>query len=397
MRSLLSQSKLMLRAEIAEITLFPESPDEPAYRTYEGVEGDMVFMQPVDLDPKQGIWARVASEQQAVLVPRPIQNERLRAHFADRGMRDAIVAPLHGEQGVIGTFSVGSRLGDVSTFDMEDLKLFETLSNNAGISLQNARLVGKLQKSLAELTEMNRLKDDFVATVSHELRTPLTSIQGYVKTLLRPDVEFSEPDRRSFLQIVDRQSVRLGRLIEDLLIVSRIESKDASPDVTEFAMAEILHHVIDELVTKTKGRQVAARVDQDLPLIHSDQGKVHQVMLNLIDNALKYSPTDASVMVRVASQADGVVVLVEDRGHGIDPDLQDKIFERFYQVDQTSTRKVGGAGLGLYICKQLAEAVGGRLWLERSSEEGSVFGFWIPVSATVGPIDEPTPHPTHVV
>ncbi len=101
-----------------------------------------------------------------------------------------MVAPLFGEDEVVGTMLVGNRFGEVSTFDAEDLKLFETLANHASVSLENARLVGRLEESLAHLTEMNRVKDDFVASVSHELRTPLTSILGYAKTLLRPNVTF---------------------------------------------------------------------------------------------------------------------------------------------------------------------------------------------------------------
>ena len=123
-------------------------------------------MTPVEFDPTEGVWARVASEDVAVLVARPITNDRLRKHFAERNMRDAMVAPLHGEGTVIGTMTVGNRLGEVTTFNSEDLKLFETLANHASVSVQNARLIEQLEESLAHLTEMNRLKDDFVAAVS---------------------------------------------------------------------------------------------------------------------------------------------------------------------------------------------------------------------------------------
>ena len=147
-----------------------------------------------------------------------------------------MVAPLFGEDEVVGTMIVGNRLGDVSTFDAEDLKLFETLANHASVSLENARLVGRLEESLAHLTEMNRLKDDFVASVSHELRTPLTSILGYVKTLLRPDVDFKESEEHQFLQTIERQGERLRVLIEDLLEVSRLESKEVRPVLSTISL-----------------------------------------------------------------------------------------------------------------------------------------------------------------
>ena len=147
------------------------------------------------------MWAEVVASAKAVSVPRPIADDRMRLYFASRGVfKDAMVAPLFGEDGaVVGTLLVGDRLGDVSTFDQEDLKLLETLANHASVSLENARLVERLQESLIHLTEMNRLKDDFVAAVSHELRTPLTSIQGYVKTLLRPEMESFDPDQNEGL------------------------------------------------------------------------------------------------------------------------------------------------------------------------------------------------------
>ncbi|HEX2195883.1 MAG TPA: histidine kinase dimerization/phospho-acceptor domain-containing protein, partial [Actinomycetota bacterium] len=272
---LLTQARKMFQAEVAQITFF-SSPGEGAFRSSMGPGDDGYLMREVDLDPRDGVWARVASEGEALLIPKPILNENIRRHFEARGMRDAIVAPLHGADGVIGTFAVGSRLGDVSTFDDADLKLFETLANHASVSLENARLVGRLEESLAHLTEMNRLKDDFVAAVSHELRTPLTSIQGYVKTLLRPNVEFSPDDQRSFIEAVDRQSERLRRLIEDLLVVSRIESDTDKLLVTPVLLQKVARHVVDEFRARVGDRSFDFQFDGNVLEVDTDETKVHQ-------------------------------------------------------------------------------------------------------------------------
>ncbi|HEX2294387.1 MAG TPA: ATP-binding protein [Actinomycetota bacterium] len=390
---LLAQARKMFQAEVAQITFF-STPGEPAYRSSLGPDEDGYLMRELDLDPRDGVWARVASEGEALLIPKPILNENIRRHFESRGMRDAIVAPLHGADGVIGTFAVGSRLGDVSTFDEADLKLFETLANHASVSLENARLVGRLEESLAHLTEMNRLKDDFVAAVSHELRTPLTSIQGYVKTLLRPNVEFSEDDRRSFIEAVDRQSERLRRLIEDLLVVSRIESDTDKLLVTPVLLQKVAHHVVDEFRARTGRRSFDFRFERKALEIDTDETKVHQVVSNFVDNALKYAPDGTTITIGGRVEGDHAVMWVADEGPGIPDVEQARIFDRFYQIDQSSTRPAGGTGLGLYICKKLAEAVGGDVRLERSDETGSVFALWIPLTPPRDAVRRQGPFPS---
>lgn len=376
---LLTQARNMFQAEVAQITFFPGQDERVGFRSSLGPGENGYMMRETELDPRDGVWARVASEGEALLIPKPILNENIRRHFEARGMRDAIVAPLFGADGVIGTFAVGSRLGDVSTFDEADLKLFETLANHASVSLENARLVGRLEESLAHLTEMNRLKDDFVAAVSHELRTPLTSIQGYIKTLLRPNVEFSPDDQRSFIEAVDRQSERLRRLIEDLLVVSRIESDSDKLLVTPVLLQKVARHVVDEFRARTGDRSFDFRFEQNLLEVDTDETKVHQVVSNFVDNALKYAPDGTTITIGGRVEGDHVLMTVADEGPGIPDAEQPRIFDRFYQIDQSSTRAAGGTGLGLYICKKLAEAIGGEVGLERSDENGSVFALMIPL------------------
>ena len=154
--ALLQQAREMFRAEIAQLTLFPEGEGQPALRTTLGPGDRPSTKEAVFLEPTEGVWARLAAERQALLFARPIENERLRAHFGARGIRDAMVAPLYRDNEVVGKLLVGNRLGDVSTFDDGDLKLFVTLANHASVSLENARLVENLSSSLEQLKELNR-------------------------------------------------------------------------------------------------------------------------------------------------------------------------------------------------------------------------------------------------
>ena len=382
-RMLLERICEMFSCHQASITLFPRSSEDSATSTTLDLEsGGFTYGEVLRLDPTQGIWARVASEDRGALLAAPIDNQRLADYFISRGIKDLMAAPLRSDQAVIGVIEVSNRAGLSKTFESEDLKLFETLANHASISLENARLIDELEDSLVHLTEMNQLKDDFVASVSHELRTPLTSIRGYAKTLLRPDAHFSPDETRAFLETIDRQSQRLHRLIEDLLVVSRIESASGESAVLqESSLGELIDEVVDELRAKLEGRPVTIDLDDQLPKIETDTGKVHQILCNLVDNAVKYSPAGAPIEIEGRPQGAGVTVTVRDSGPGIDEEAHEKIFDRFYQVDQSITRKVGGAGLGLYICRKLALTLGGRLWLESSGTSGSEFSLWIPSNA----------------
>lgn len=375
-RSLLQQARQMFQADIAEVTFFPTSKEESALRTTLGPGERIVPLGLVQLDPTEGVWARVASEGEALLLTRPIQSEKLRNHLAQRGIRDAMVAPLHDSEGVVGKILVGNRLGDVTTFDTADLALFRTLASHASISLENARLVGRLEESLAHLSEMNRMKDDFVATVSHELRTPLTSIQGSVKTLLFHDL--NSADQRALLEAADRGGDRLQHLIEDLLMVSRIESHEVRAELALVSVPALAAEIVDSLSPRARGHTIELGFEQRFPGLETDRGKVEQILTNLLDNALKHSAGDTAVTVAGRVEAKGVVVSVENHGDAIPVDHQDRIFERFFQVNQSSTRTVGGAGLGLYICRRLAEVIGGRVWLERSDTNSTVFSVFIP-------------------
>ena len=211
------------------------------------------------LDPLEGVWARVASEREGILLARPIANDRLAEHFTRRGIRDALVVPLTAGQTMLGTMLVANRVGDFSTFNAEELQLLETLANHVAVAVRNARLVHRLEASLAHETEMNELKDDFVATISHELRTPLTSIQGYIKTLLWGPVELSAPEQHEFLQIVEHQSERLRALIEDLLFASRIEASRWVPTSMTVSLPEIAQRVIESQAGSVDPRRFVLR------------------------------------------------------------------------------------------------------------------------------------------
>jgi signal transduction histidine kinase len=230
-----------------------------------------------------------------------------------------------------------------------------------------------------QLVELNRLKDDLIAVVSHELRTPLTSIQGYVKTVLQLGDQLDPEHAREFLEGAVRQSDRLRRLIEELLVVARLDARVESIDVSWVSLPLLAGRVVQELAEPAGEHGLRLVFDPDLPAVRTDEAKVHRILFNLAENALKYAPAGTDVEIHGRATGTALAISVHDHGPGISPEDRERIFERFHQVDQTTTRRVGGVGLGLYICKKLAEAIGGELTLERSGADGSVFSFTIPL------------------
>ena len=231
---------------------------------------------------------------------------------------------------------------------------------------------------------MNRLKDDFVGVVSHELRTRLTVIAGAVKTVRRAKVELPHGERDALLESAERASDRMRDLVEQLLAAARLEQATTERRRTVSSTAEIVRGV--EVDPRLGTGRIRFDVPEDLPPIEGDDAVVHRILGNLVDNALKYSAADRPVTIQARLEDDEVIVSVGDRGPGISSEARDSIFDRFYQGDSSTTRRVGGVGLGLYICRRFAEEIDARLWLESSDEHGSVFSLALKTKRVESPV-----------
>ena len=242
-------------------------------------------------------------------------------------------------------------------------------------------------RDISEYKEIDRMKSDFVATVSHELRTPLTSILGFSKTLLRTDASFSDESRKSFLLEIVREGERLARLIEDVLSVSRIEAGRLRFDLKPVNAAPTINQVIKNMARLTSIHNFIINVPDGLPPVSADPDKLYQVLLNLVVNAVKYSPDGGPVTVNAGAREGNVLFEVEDHGVGISTEHLPHVFERFYRA----ARGKGGAtgtGLGLYVSKNLVEQMGGRIWAESEAGKGSRFFFELPVAVAEEAVKE---------
>jgi two-component system phosphate regulon sensor histidine kinase PhoR len=226
------------------------------------------------------------------------------------------------------------------------------------------------------------MRRDFVANVSHELRTPIAAVRSAAETLRRA-LDTDPQAAADFVAIIERHAARLHDLVEDLLELARIESRQLRLKLEPVALAPVASHMVALFRDKAESRRIRLQVDiaNDLPLIRADRRALEPVLTNLLDNAVKYATEGATVTVRAMSEEGSVRISVQDTGPGIDARHLPRLFERFYRVDPGRSREVGGTGLGLSIVKNLVEAMDGRLGVESSPGHGTTFDFGLPIAA----------------
>jgi len=250
--------------------------------------------------------------------------------------------------------------------------------NETGEKLQT--MFEELEREHQEMEKLERVRKDFVINVSHELRTPLASIQGYTETLLDGAVNDQENNIR-FLNIVRQNAERLGRLTADLLTISRIELKTQRFQFASYRLDNLLNECVDTLRPVAQKKRITMHLDAGPPgaEVFCDSEAVHQIMTNLLDNAIKYTPEEGQIYISaVPVQGDRIEVRVRDTGIGIPAEDLGRLFERFYRVDKARSRELGGTGLGLAIVKHLARALGGDVRVESDLGRGSTFAFTLP-------------------
>jgi PAS domain S-box-containing protein len=237
-------------------------------------------------------------------------------------------------------------------------------------------------RDLTEQRALEQMRSDFVATVSHELRTPLAAIYGAAITFQRPELNHDTDLRGRLLQVITDESTRLASIIEDLLLASHLDSGKLQLAMVECDVPALTQTVVEAAEMHIpENVSVVLGVESDVPPVHADPNQLRQVIANLLDNAVKYSPDGGEVSVGVSSNGGSVRLSVADRGLGIPAGEQRRIFEKFYRLDPNMTRGIGGTGLGLYISSELVRRFDGRIWVDSREGEGSTFHVELPVAA----------------
>lgn len=237
----------------------------------------------------------------------------------------------------------------------------------------------ELRRAYEELKELDRAKDEFISSVSHELRTPLTSIRSFSEILLTFGDDQSER-RREFLSIINDESKRLTRLIDDVLDIAKIESGQTEWRLQKLDLGELVRNVVELQRPSAEERKLTLRAvpSPALPVVIADRDRIKQVLMNLLSNAVKFSYAGGDVVVSTRTEGEEVVVSVADYGIGIAEKDRQRVFMRFQQLGDATTGKHPGTGLGLAICKEIVSRHGGRIWVEDNQPRGCVFSFTIP-------------------
>ncbi|HEY7063519.1 MAG TPA: ATP-binding protein [Chloroflexota bacterium] len=308
--------------------------------------------------------------------------EPLRA-VVGAGARVALAVPVVAGATPYGVLALG--YGAPHRLSARERGFAEALAGQAALSLEQAR--ARREAAQAEAArEADRLKGELLATVSHELRTPLGAIKGHATTLARFGTRMPPAQQHEFLETIDRATDRLSELIDNLLLLQRVDDMGSLPIHLEAVdLAALVAEAVTEIAPRAAPHELVVTVARDLPPVHGDRLRLGQVVLNLLDNALKYAPDGGAVRLDAGRAGDTVLVSVRDEGLGIPPDQLGLIFERFHRVESDRRRTIRGTGLGLAICHAIVQTHGGRIWAESAGEgRGSTFYFtlrpWAPTA-----------------
>lgn len=290
-----------------------------------------------------------------------------------------LILPLRTRREMIGALIIAANDPDRAMTD-DKLPLAELLAERAALAIENAALYTEQVEARRKVEDLSRLKDEFLSIASHELRTPVTSIKGYTqlaKMLIKEgDLNTSE----EYLDIALDQIDRMSRLILELLDVSRIETGRLEIRREPIAWAHFVRDVVHRHHTAVSDRRFHVSVPDDARIVTGDRDRLEQVLGNLLENAVKYSPDGSDITVTVDNRGESFVTAVCDRGIGIPADELGQVFERFHRGRQVSSTNYGGLGLGLYITKQIIERHGGSIWVESKEGQGTTFYFSLPVA-----------------
>jgi signal transduction histidine kinase len=253
------------------------------------------------------------------------------------------------------------------------------------VAVRSLRGIVYAFRDLTTERRLDEAKSDFVATISHELRTPMTSVLGAAMTLLRDDVELGDARRRQLLELIGAEATRLSQITEDVLLASRLDRDDVSVERDPIDAGEVVQTTVETVRARvSEGVSIEVGAANGAAAL-GDRDRVEQVLMNLIDNAIKYGRREGKVVVSTEPRGNVVRIEVSDEGRGIQPSEQEAIFEKFYRADPEQRHSPSGTGLGLYISRELVRRMGGRIGVDSRPGEGSTFFFELPAAHIRGP------------
>ncbi len=313
-------------------------------------------------------------------LPRSQRELLASAQLSEAPPRSAVAVPLLTADGPLGALMLEC-LSRAEAFGEDDLRLLQHLASFAGLWLENARLRDQASGTPAS-READRLKAEAISFLAHEMRTPLTSIKGYATALLLDEVTFTVDKQREFIQCIDEECDTLVDLIHDLLESSIIDAGLMVLELGPVSLSRLVQRMVRDFAGRAGKHRFHVEFPEQFPLIEADPDRLAQVLRNLLDNAIKYSPQGGLITVRGSVRPGEVMVSVADQGIGIAPEHLNRLFDKFFRIKEGANRGTVGSGLGLPIARTIVESHGGRIWAESRPGEGSAFYFTIPLGET---------------
>jgi signal transduction histidine kinase len=265
------------------------------------------------------------------------------------------------------------------------MPLLSILASQAAVAITNARLYAREQEradalayALEKQRELDRLQNEFLQNVSHELRTPLSIVYGYVELLNSGEMGELLPEHKESMNIIARRVQMLRKMVEDFTAILERETSESQPKPV--SLENLVQMLLEdfEVSAQQAGLTLAVEIAPGLPPVHGRAGQLRQVIDNLVANALKFTSRGGTITLRLRQEESDVVIQVSDTGIGIPENQLERIFERFYQVDGSASRRYGGTGLGLALVKEIVESHNGRVTVQSTVGQGSTFQIWLP-------------------
>jgi K+-sensing histidine kinase KdpD len=328
-----------------------------------------------ETDFKNGIFTDVLLKNEPVIFNQiKNQGDLLSSMLQQNGYRSMLAIPVTTTTQPEGIMLVATLTKHI--FTPLEVSLFKAIARETAYAVKNITLLEEASKTKA-LRELDAMRTELLANVSHELRTPLAAIKGFASSLLQPDISFDDDTRTSFIQTIDGEADRLSHLIDDLLLMSRIEAGAYKAKKEWFEIGEIISAIRDRLYTIAMKHNFRISLPDNSSPVRVDGSRIGEVITNLVENAAKYSAEGTDILLSIEQQDNQLVISVQDHGIGLPEEAWPKVFERFYRHESSIKRK--GFGLGLSICRGIIESHAGKIWVNSRPGQGSTFSFSLPV------------------
>lgn len=327
----------------------------------------------------QGILRELLAQRKPMVLRQPLPEDPDAAiAFGSSTFTSAIALPLVHRERLLGIMSV-AKLREETPFNPGDEELFTVLGSQVAVAMDNARLLAEIQTAYQRLSELDHLKSEFISIASHELRSPLAVVLSYT-TLLED--EATGPMREHMSQVV-QAAMQLRSVIDEMVSLRRLDTGEAQVHIASCALAGVVQESLEDLRLLVEGKRQRTTVNlpPDLASVRADDQLLRLILGNLISNAIKFTPEGGAIDISAHMEGQRVITAVHDTGVGIPEEEQERIFQRFYQVEDSLRRRHGGIGLGLAIAREMADLMDGRIWVQSQPGRGSTFYLSLPAAA----------------